>query len=36
LYSLRPDNYNETQDPIGGPGAGKILYSRTLMARGSE
>jgi DNA-directed RNA polymerase subunit N (RpoN/RPB10) len=33
FYSSRTGNYNETQGPIGDPGAGKILCRRALMAR---
>jgi hypothetical protein len=36
FYSLRSGSYNETQGPTGGPGAGKTLCSRTLMARSSK
>jgi hypothetical protein len=33
FYSSRPDNYNDTQGPIGGLEVGKILCSKALMAR---
>jgi hypothetical protein len=36
FYSSRPSNYNETQGTTGGPGAGKTLCSRALMARSSK
>jgi hypothetical protein len=36
FYSSISDSYNETQDLTGGPGAGKILCSRALMARSSK
>jgi hypothetical protein len=31
FYSSRPDSYNETQGPTGGPRVGKTICSRALM-----
>jgi hypothetical protein len=36
FYSSRPDSYNETLGPTGGPEEGKTLCHRALMARSSK
>jgi hypothetical protein len=36
FYNSRPDSYNETQGPTGGPGASKTLCGRALMTKSSE
>jgi hypothetical protein len=36
FYSSRSGSYNETQGPIGGPRAGKILCNRVVIARSNK